>query len=208
MNKKQKTLIVVILLVAGLGYFFFNAGKYLVWEDKLVPADLIVVLMGSGPDRVLEAVDLYQEGYGKHILMVQNEQPGYKLLKSRKVYIPRDTDLAKSVGVQMGVPAEAFIILPGDAQSTQDEAKHIKKYLEAHTKCKSLIVVSSRFHTRRAAMIFQRTLNGDNDHGIIIMARPSRYDTFNARAWWRSREDAEQVVYEYIKLVAFYTIDR
>lgn len=197
-----------MLLMAGLVYGFLNAGKYLVREDKLAPADLIVVLMGSGPDRMLEAVDLYKEGNSRRILMVQNDQPGYRLLKSQQVYIPRDADLAKSVGVQMGVPAAAFIILPGDAQSTQDEARQIKKYLAAHSEIDSIIVTSSRFHTRRAALVFARTLNDNPDHAVIIMTHPSRYDTFNAQAWWRSREDIEQVVFEYIKLLAFYTIDR
>lgn len=207
MHKKTKKWLLVILLVAGLIYCFLNAGRYLVQEDKLAPADLIVVLMGSGPDRMLEAVDLYKEGYSRRILMVQNNQPGYKLLKSRQVYIPRDADLAKSVGVQMGIPAAAFIILPGDALSTQDEARQIKKYLAAHSEIDSIIVTSSRFHTRRAALIFARTLNNKPDHAVLIMTHPSRYDTFNAQAWWRSREDIEQVVYEYIKLLAFYTID-
>jgi len=208
LNKRQISLLAAIILFAGALWLFLNAGKLLVREDQLAPADLIVVLMGSGPDRVLEAVDLYKAGYCNKILMVENRRPGYELLESRNVSIPEDTDLNKSVGIQLGVPEKAFIILPGGAQSTQEEAEHIRGYLKANPKMDSIIVVSSRSHTARAARIFQRTLNRNNHNHITILARPSRYDTFNARAWWKSREDTEQVVYEYIKLVVFYTIDR
>ncbi|MGE5390448.1 MAG: YdcF family protein [Deltaproteobacteria bacterium] len=208
MDKKQKIWVVLFVIIAGLTYFVHNAGYYLVREDKLVSADVIVVLMGGGPERILEAVDLYKAGYGNRILMVENDQPGYKLLKSRKVSIPREADLNKSIGMQLGVPSNAFIILPGDAQSTQEEATHIKKYLKAHPELGSIILVSSRYHTYRSAKIFERILNRDSGKKISIIARPSRYSAFNEKAWWKSQEDAEQVVYEYVKLVAFYTIDR
>jgi len=203
----RKAWIIVILVAMVMTWLFLNAGKNLVREDKLQPADLIVVLMGSGPDRILEAVDLYKAGYSTKILMVENNQPGFKLLKSRGVSIPRDAYLAKSVGVQLGVPAAAFIILPADAKSTQEEADRIKQYLKNKPELQRMIVVSSRYHTSRAGIIFERTFDRVGQR-VQITVRPSRYDTFNQKAWWKKREDTKQVVYEYIKLLAFYTVDR
>lgn len=206
-NKKLILYFILLLLAAGFIYFFLHAGKYLVRSDELINSDVIVVLMGSGPDRMLEAVDLYKAGYGKKILMVENNQPGYDLLEKRGVSLPRDPYLAKSVGMQLGVPEGAFIILPGDALSTQDEARHVREYLREHQNIKTMLLVSSRYHTARAYKIFSRAMK-DLKPEVRIMSRPSRYDTFKADTWWESREDAKHVVDEYLKLLAFYTLDR
>lgn len=179
----------------------------MVREDKLGRADFIVVLMGSGPDRIMEAVDLYKTGYGKKIIMVVNHRRGDELLESRNVSIPSDPDLNKSVGVQLGVPTGSIIILPYGADSTCDEARCIKRYLQAHPELNSMIVVSSRYHTRRAGIIFERTLNAGNNQFKVAIC-PTRYDTFDEKDWWKSREDVEQVMAEYIKLIMLYTFDR
>ncbi|MDD3365462.1 MAG: hypothetical protein PHZ03_10810, partial [Syntrophomonas sp.] len=99
-----------------------SLGRFLVAQDQPQPSDIIVVLMGSGPDRMLGAVDLYQGGYADKIMMVRNNVAGYDLVVSKGVKIPHDTDLAQMVAVQLGVPQDNVIILPGDALSTQDEA--------------------------------------------------------------------------------------
>ena len=60
-----------------LAVFFRYAGVGIVTSDSPEKADLIIVLMGSGPDRILGAVDLYEQGYAPCIMMVENWQPGY-----------------------------------------------------------------------------------------------------------------------------------
>ncbi|MDD4436576.1 MAG: YdcF family protein [Tissierellia bacterium] len=168
---------------------------------------MIVVLMGSGPDRILEAVDLYQEGCGDRIVMVENNQPGYDLLAKRGVTLLRDAHLAKSVGVQLGVPGEAFVILPQNALSTQDEARRVVKYLQANEEIDSMILVTSQYHSARAYKIFDWAAD-DLERDVKIVSKPSRYDEFDAKHWWRSREDAKRVVMEYLKLANFYVLDR
>ena len=198
---------IIILLLMLLSVFFYRAGNLLVEEEKPIRSDLIVVLMGSGPDRMLYAVDLYKKDYAGKILMVENWQPGYERLKALNVSIPRDAEIAAMVGEQLGVPKEAFIILPGDAQSTQDEAGIIKDYLQKNRKINSLLLVTSKFHSARAADIFSWEMAG-LDRPVKITSCPSPYDNFNPDAWWRSREDAKQVVMEYAKWANFYLLDR
>ena len=69
--------------------------------------------MGSGPDRILYAVDLYKKDYAGKILMIENWQPGYGRLKALNVFILRDADIAASVGMQLGVPKEALLSCRG-----------------------------------------------------------------------------------------------
>jgi uncharacterized SAM-binding protein YcdF (DUF218 family) len=194
--------------LALLAVFFRYAGVGIVSSDSPEKADLIIVLMGSGPDRILGAVDLYEQGYAPCIMMVENWQPGYELLESRDVDLPRDAELAASVGIQLGVPEEAFIILPGNARSTQDEALIITQYLkEQQPEVGKVLLVSSKFHSKRSAKLFRWAL-GDLDREVKVLSCPTTYDDFNAAAWWSSREDAKRVVSEYVKLANFYLLDR
>ncbi len=164
--------------------------------------------MGSGPDRILGAVELYEQGYAPCIIMVENWEPGYELLQPSGAVLPRDAELAAMVGVQLGVPEEAFIILPGDARSTKDEALIVTQYLkEQQLKVDKVLLVSSKYHSKRSAKIFRWALRG-LDQDVKVLSCPTPYDDFNAAAWWSSREDAKRVVMEYMKLVNFYLFDR
>ncbi len=89
-----------------LAVLFRYAGVGIVAIDSPEKGDLIIVLMGSGPDRILGAVDLYEQGYAPCIVMVENWQPGYELLQPRGVDLPPDAELAAMAGVELGVPEE------------------------------------------------------------------------------------------------------
>ena len=113
---------VLLFIVAAARLSLPYLGEALVAEDKPQPADLIVVLMGGGLNRVFAAVDLYEDGMSGKILMVNSYQAGYEEAIARGMSVPRETDIAKSAAVQMGVRADDIIILPGAARSTSDEA--------------------------------------------------------------------------------------
>lgn len=63
-----------LLLVGGLLYWQHprllpGLGQFLVREDRLQKADLIVCLSGSWADRTLTAADLYRAGWSKRIFI-------------------------------------------------------------------------------------------------------------------------------------------
>ena len=72
---------------------------------------------------------------------------------------------------------------------------------------KRVLLVSSKFHSKRSAKLF-RWATGSLDREVKVLSCPTPYDTFNANAWWSSREDAKRVVMEYAKLANFYLLDR
>ncbi len=165
-------------------------GNFIVTEDPLQPADLIVVLMGIREVRIFEAVDLYNEGYAKEILMIKD-------------YSSDEADFNRQAAVNRGVPGDRVIILEGDALSTEQEALHVTEFLRHREDIHSIILVTSRFHTARAKKIFARAFR-NLDRNVTIISRPSRYDTFGPETWWRDEEDKRQVVLEYLKLVNYY----
>ena len=63
-----------------------------------------------------------------------------------------------------------------------------------------MIVVSSRYHLRRARFAFRRELD---DTGVEVVMRGSRYDTVNPERWWTTRSDLRWMLSEGPKLVAY-----
>ena len=143
--KKLKVLfltLAVILAILFLGRLSLpSLATHLVAQDEPQQSDIIVLLMGSGAERVPGAVDLYEAGYADQIVMVRNMVRGYDLLVSQGVEIPHDTDIAKEIAGQLGVPEEMITVLPGDALSTQDEAIAVREYLKSATEINSLQVI-------------------------------------------------------------------
>lgn len=202
--KKLFITIAIILAVLMLGRLSLpSLGNFLVAQDDPQPSDIIVVLMGSGPDRMLGAVDLYEAGYADEIVIVRNMVRGYDQAASQGVKIPHDTDIAREVAVQLGVPVEKVTILPCDALSTQDEAIQVREYLKSEKELDSLIIVTSKSHSRRAKKIFVKAMDS-LEREVRVISCPTRYDDFNAERWWQNREDLKRGVQEYLKLANFY----
>jgi uncharacterized SAM-binding protein YcdF (DUF218 family) len=197
------SLAIILSVVVLIRLSLPSLGTFLVAEDEPQQSDIIVLLMGSGPDRMLGAVDLYKQGYADHIVMVRNMVRGYDLVVSQGIKIPHDTDIAKDVAVQLGVPAEKITVLPGDALSTQDEAIAVRKYLKSESDIESLIIVTSKSHSGRAKKIFVKAMSSI-DREIRVLSCPTEYDDFNAEKWWQYREDLKRGALEYLKLFHFY----
>ena len=206
MKKRKKLFISITVILAALALFIIalpKLGSCLVVKDEPQPVDIIVVLMGNWPERMLGAVDLYQAGYAGEIVMVRNMLKGYDLAVRRGIKLPHDTDIAREVAVQSGVPAQKVIILPGDAESTQAEALQEREYLQRQQDIDSLIVVTSKSHSMRAKKIFVKAMSS-LEREVRVISCPTQYDDFNAVGWWQSRDELKQVVLEYLKLVHFY----
>jgi uncharacterized SAM-binding protein YcdF (DUF218 family) len=194
-------IILAVLLLCRLS--LPSLGAFLISQDEPQPSDIIVLLMGSGPDRMLEAVDLYKQGYADQIVMVRNMVRGYDLVVSQGVKIPHDSDIAKEVAEQLGVPVENITVLPGDALSTQDEVIQVREYLKGEPNINSLIIVTSKSHSGRAKKIFVKAMSSI-DREIKLLSCPTEYDDFNVDRWWKDREDLKRGALEYLKLMHFY----
>ena len=63
-----------------------------------------------------------------------------------------------------------------------------------------LIIVTSKYHVRRARFALRRELAGT---GVEVEVRGSRYDDVNPDRWWTRRADWRWVLSEGGKLVAY-----
>lgn len=198
--------IILLLLVAWFVVIPW-LGSFLVYDTPLQSSDAIVILMGSIPDRVLQSYEIYQQGYAPLILMVPTYQTGMEHLDKYDIEIPTNAHISQSALLDLGIPEEAIILLPGSAQSTKDEARAIYQYLQTNNEIESIILVSSAHHLRRAAMIFRRQLKNLNRE-ITVIPRPSSYTDFHARHWYKDRQSAKYVATEWLKLISWIVFER
>jgi uncharacterized SAM-binding protein YcdF (DUF218 family) len=200
-GSRRRIVISSCAIVLALGvYGFLGLGSLLAAEDGLRKGDAIFVLAGSHMDRQLEAADLYLAGYGPRIVLSrQVREQGETALAARGVAIPEDVERVREVLIQLGIPQEAIVIPLRVHNSTAAEAITLRELSAAHG-WRRLIVVSSKYHLRRAGFAIRRELRGS---GIDVLMRATRYDTATPERWWQDRTDMREVVPEALKLVAY-----
>ena len=103
-NLKNTAAVLAGLLFLILIILLPRAGTYILAEDELAESDIIVILMGSIPDRVLQGADIFLEGFGEEIVMVRENMRSYDDLLGRGVEVPGRADLSKMAAVELGVP--------------------------------------------------------------------------------------------------------
>ncbi len=179
-----------------------RAGLWLVKEDKLTHADAIVMLMGSISDCIREVSYLNNKRLASKVIIVKESMKAYKALYPKNVEIKDNTDQVVFNLINLGIPSDSIIVIPGEATSTQMEARIVRTYLQKNFNIDTILLVSSSYHTRRASMIFNYAFKFLNKH-IYIISCPSLYTKFEAKSWWKSRSGIQAVFMEYLKTVNF-----
>ena len=197
-------LLVFLLLIGILLYWQYpwllgGLGQFLVREDRPEKADLIICLSGSLVDRTLTAADLYRAGWSHKIFIFREERPnGYELLEKRGIRLPETRDHSREILLSSGVPKAAILSDAREVTSTYDEARIMQDFLKSHPLSK-VILVTSKFHSRRAYLTFRSLLDSPP---IRILSCPTSYDTFNPRRWWKKETSRENLLLEYQKFLA------
>jgi uncharacterized SAM-binding protein YcdF (DUF218 family) len=198
---RQSLVAAALVLLALLTYAFIGLGPFMAAEDPLEHADVIFVLAGTRIERPLEAVDLYREGWAPRIVLThQKPEAAASLLARRGVVIPADEDIARDALIDSGVPAAAIELPARLHDNTAQEAQTLRE-LARRNGWHRAIVVTSKFHLRRAGFAMRRELAGD---GLEIIMRGSRYDLSRPERWWASRADIRWMMSEGPKLVAYF----
>lgn len=207
MTRKPYILITTVLLLSTLLLIVMrNAGTYLVKPGPPHKADAMVLLMGSIPDRILQAADLYKSGLAKKLIIVHENMGAYRELQARGVTIISSTQQCRDAAITLGIPADSIIILPGDAQSTQDEAVIVREYLRTQPGIDTLTLVSSSDHTRRSSMIFAKAFK-KRGMPVVVYCSPSKYTNYTGIGWWKNKEGIQTVMMEYLKIGNFWMFD-
>lgn len=188
-----------LILVLG-AYGFVALGAFLAPEDAVEMVDAIVVLAGSTMERPMEAADLYRDGYSRTIVLTrQVRDGGEQALVARGISFPEDVERVRQALLELGIPRQAIVIPERAHSSTAAEAITIRELTASHG-WRRIIVVSSKYHLRRARFAFRRELR---ETGVEVVMRGTRYDPSDPERWWRHRADLREVGPEALKLVAY-----
>ena len=177
-------------------------GRALVTEDPLQPAGAIVVLGGGTPGREIEGAALYAAGLSRRVVLPHvPEGPEVRVLLERHISAERVNELRQRVLRESGVPDEAVVRLPQFVDSTFEEASAVVAWA-SRERVTSLLVVTSRFHTRRVRLTYGRAVAG---RGISVRIRAVDIgETFRPEDWWRSRAGLRVGLFELQKLMLYY----
>lgn len=189
-----KKFLIFLLILFGLyllhPFFLQKMADFLVVQDPLQKVDLILVLGGdSSGERVEEGVKLYKQGWANYLLM-SGGPLAWKLTYARWM---------KKQALASGIPERA-ILLQDQSRSTIEDARFCLPMVLKH-KFKSVLLVTSPYHTRRAARVFKKVFA---KNGIRVLVKPAEKSEFNPNRWWVRHEDTGRVVWEYVSLVLYF----
>jgi len=160
----------------------FAAESWVV-DEPAGHADALVVLSDDNfyADRATHAAQLFREGVAPTVVA-----SGRRLRPNAGISELMEHDL-----VERGVPKERIVRLSHDADSTREEAATVAKLAEERH-WKSMVVVTSNYHTRRAWYIYSRVIPA----GVTVRVVSARDGSFDPERWWEKRESVKLFVRE------------
>jgi uncharacterized SAM-binding protein YcdF (DUF218 family) len=148
----------------------------------------------------MEGLELYRERQAPLIVLSPGRLDRVEIdLRARGIRWPTEAELARDAILQMGTAADAVRIMPGNLDNTAQEAEALRQ-LASETGWRRVIVVTSRYHTRRTHFAFRREFSGSP---VDVIVRASRFDESDPPRWWRHRGDIRFVVSELPKVLLY-----
>lgn len=193
MSKKRKVIILIIVTAVLIVIIGLNLGRFLVESDKLEKADAIAVFSGDSGARTERAVELLKEGYAD-----------YLILSGGKVYDDVTmAELMKNHAIKLGVD-ESKILIDDEASTTNENAEFTRDIIEENN-FKSVIVVTSDYHTRRSKLAMEKSLEDTliDGQNVEVIVTPSKEEEFNIK-WWTSGNSILLIISEYLKLIGYW----
>jgi uncharacterized SAM-binding protein YcdF (DUF218 family) len=167
-------ILVLTVLYLARHPIFRLVGEGWVVEDTLERSDAILVLSDDNfyADRATHACQVYRQGLAPVVVA-----SGRRLRPYAGIAELIEHDL-----IERGVPKDKILRVAHDADNTREEAITLAQVAK-QKKWRSVIVVTSNFHTRRARYIFSHVFPKD----INIRITGARDGDFDPERWWEKR---------------------
>lgn len=177
------------------------AARLLVVSAPLEHADAIVVLSGSACliERTEEAAQLYNSNVASRVVLTNDNLRG--TWSSAEQRNPFFYERARDNLVLTGVPQQRIEVIYHPVTSTYDEAQTVRDYAQAQG-FKSILVVTSGYHSRRALWTLQRVFK-DSNVQVGMRAVDTGIQTPPPLTWWLHARGWQMVAGEYVKSVYY-----
>lgn len=196
-HRRRWLWLLAILLVFAFCFLQW-AVHILVAPNQLpVHADVAIVLQGSitGEKARLDgALQLARRGTVDRVLVSVPQQSywGQAIPPVALQFIERN------YGAELAARVDFCVVGP-DVDSTEQEAEALIPCIQEHA-WRSVIVVTSNYHTRRAGYLWRRQMRkSDPTTSLGIDGVPD--PDFRPQGWWRDRRSAKTWFLEFTKLI-------
>src|SRR5271169_5291938 len=165
----------------------FMAESWII-EDPLDKADALIVLGDDNfyADRATRGVQLFREGKAPVIVA-----SGRRLRPNAGIAELIEHDL-----VERGVPKDKVLRFTHDGDSTLEEAQALAAFVRGK-KWRSVIVVTSNYHTRRARYIYRHVF----PQGMEVRVASARDGDFDPEHWWEKRKSIKELTREFAAML-------
>ena len=202
MGRRLFIVALTLLAVVAVSYPIWLQwpGSFLVVADPLEKADLIEVLGGGDPQRGVVAAKLFKDGWAPRLTTTGKDFADYvKDLNKSLTY----AEIEAWYLTQNGVPPDKITVL-NITTTTYEEAQEMRKFMQKNG-YKTIIVVTTIYHTRRAGMVFRNVFKGSD---LKVIMQPAEGGGYNADHWWTRKNDLAFVKLEYIKMIIYFWQDK
>ena len=173
--------IFVVAVLVGIGH-------WLDVSDPLAKADAIVAISGDTGARAETAIALWKQGYAPLLIFSGGSSDPQSVASA---------ELMKRAAVAAGVPTNA-IAVEGASATTEENAQRVAELMKSRGLV-SAILVTSPYHQRRAAMLFER------EFGRVALSfrnHPADDPEWDPNLWWTADPSRSLTVLELAKLGA------
>ncbi len=173
--------IFVVAVLVGIGH-------WLDVSDPLAKADAIVAISGDTGARAETAIALWKQGYAPLLIFSGGSSDPQSVASA---------ELMKRAAVAAGVPANA-IAVEGASATTEENAERVAELMKSRGLV-SAILVTSPYHQRRAAMLFEREFGRV---ALTFRNHPADDPEWDPNLWWTADPSRSLTLLELAKLGA------
>ena len=186
-----------------LGFFFgaisilavlIGVGHWLDLTDPLAKSDAIVAISGDTGARAETAIGLWKQGYAPLLIFSGGSSDPESVASA---------ELMKRTAMAAGVPANA-IVVEGTSATTEENAQRVAELMKGRG-LRSAILVTSPYHQRRAAILFEREFGPAS---LSFRNHPANDPDWDASLWWTSEPSRSRTLVELAKLGALVAGER
>lgn len=196
--------VLIFLLYLVSGRLFQDLGEFLVFDERPSHSDAIVVLL-SGIEyypRLIEAASLYRDASAERIIINGNRKDDVLRGLEKDGFqpcCPWYEDALRVLSL-LGVARDKVIYINAeDAYETATEAEAVGKMI-LQMGYKKIILVTSKYHTRRARYIWSKMYDGK----LNVCSVSAKTDPYDPGGWWKDGRQIRWLMTEYGSWIYYY----
>lgn len=196
-----RAIVTAAACILALAVLASPIARFLIVRAEPSRADVVVVLSGSSmyEERIRHGITALREGRVRSIVLTNDGRRG-RWSRRRQANLT-STERARDAVLDADIPEQRLVTLPQRVNSTYDEAVAVRGFAEK-AEIRSVLVVTSPYHSRRALWVFRRVLEPAGVEVGIDSPLPGEQSPLPG-TWWLSRGGWRSVALEYVKLVYY-----